>query len=110
MTRYEETAGHHIFPAKTSGSGAAWRRVRTPQAEASSAIRGQQLTDLTVPLSWCVRSAPRRPPGLGLRITKPTELRGCLAYTSADAILLLFYPTDLYRAAQPRITLNDKTL
>jgi len=28
--RYEETAGHHIFPTMTSGSGAARRRVRIP--------------------------------------------------------------------------------
>jgi hypothetical protein len=28
--RYEETAGHHTFPARTSGSGAGRRRVRIP--------------------------------------------------------------------------------
>src|SRR4029450_2384838 len=28
--RYEETTGHHIFPARTSGSSAARRRVRIP--------------------------------------------------------------------------------
>jgi hypothetical protein len=28
--RYEESAGHHTFPARTSGSGAARRRVRAP--------------------------------------------------------------------------------
>jgi hypothetical protein len=33
--RYEETAGHHIFPTMTSGSGAARRRVRIPPTPAA---------------------------------------------------------------------------
>jgi hypothetical protein len=36
--------------------------------------------------------------------------RACVVYVGAGAILPLFCPTDLHRAARTRTTLNDKAV
>src|SRR4029450_11358808 len=44
--RYEETTGHHIFPARTWGNGAARRRVPIPPPPAQQPVRSLGSCDI----------------------------------------------------------------